>query len=68
MRKEKYYKYIGSNGTITSGVYLLNVPHIPYVKLTAENGYVLTNGKVQLYTVTIPEDEMHLWTEKKERV
>lgn len=65
MKVEKQYKYIGANGTIISHVYLLNVPHVPYVKLIADPGYMLQKNKIQLKTVTIPEDEMSLWEEVK---
>lgn len=63
MKKEKCYRYIGYNGTITSSVLLEGINHQVCYKLTASAGKYLTDGEHNSYSVTVPEDEVELWRE-----
>jgi hypothetical protein len=63
MTKEKLYKYIGYNGTITSKVLLPGIANMPHVRLCAAPGHYLQRGNIKYYTITVPEDEVDLWTE-----
>ena len=42
MKKEKYYTYLGTNGTITSPVHLEDIYYTVKYSLEAENNKVLT--------------------------
>lgn len=66
MKKYKEYRYIGINGIITSRVKLDGVKHIPLLHIEAEPGYILTNGELQTYAISIEIDELELWSEVKD--
>ena len=61
--KEKLYKYVGYNGTITSSVLLPDIANIPYVRMCADPGHVLRKGNIEYRSVTVPEFEADLWVE-----
>lgn len=63
MIKEKLYRYLGRNGTITSPVKLENIEPIPMIRLKATPGKILTDGVNKTYAVTIFEDDLSNWTE-----
>lgn len=63
MTQEKMYRYIGKNGTITSFVLLEGISHIPMIKLKADNGYILTDGVKEVYSIAILPEEIDEWTE-----
>ena len=65
MKKQKVYKYIGYNGTITSPVILPDISSLEYYEIYADNGYFLTNGQKNVQYILIPADEINNWTEKK---
>lgn len=63
MKKKKLYRYLGRNGIITSPVLLDNIEHIPMLMITANDGFILTNGESKLKTATIFADELDDWIE-----
>lgn len=63
MTKEKLYKYVGYNGTITSKVLLPGITNIPYIRMFAKPGYILQKGNLRHYSITVPETEADLWVE-----
>lgn len=63
MTKKKLYKYIGFNGIITSPILLEDAKHTVWYELRAAGGKLLTNGEKKVYAVTVPEEEVSLWTE-----
>jgi hypothetical protein len=63
MTKEKVYKYVGCNGTITSEVLLPGISNLPYVRLIADSGCMLQRGNIKHKIVLVPEHEVELWTE-----
>ena len=68
MKKEKYYTYLGTNGTITSPVHLEDIYYIRKVRLTADAGKQLTKDDVNYSSVvTVPEEEVDLWKEVKKK-
>ena len=63
MKKIKMYKYIGQNGIITTSVLLNGISHIDFYYLIADKDKILTNGEIQLKSISIPIDEIGEWTE-----
>ena len=63
MRKVKMYRYIGSNGIVTTPVFLEDVKHYSYYSLSADNKKILTNGVETKYFVDVSEEEVSLWRE-----
>ena len=63
MKKEILYHYLGTNGTITSHVHLEDVYYVRKLKLTADDGKVLTDGESKHFSVIIPEEEFDKWEE-----
>lgn len=66
MEKDIIYKYIGTNGTIETGVYLPGVTAMKMYRLYADYGKRVTNDGKEYYTVSplIPEDELEEWYEE----
>lgn len=59
MIKEKYYRYMGINGSITSPVLLEDVKSTLIYKLTAESGKKLYNFNTKVsrsFTFAFPDD------------
>ena len=65
MKKTVLYRYLGTNGVIESPVHLEDIYYVRLLKLRADIGKMLTNGEVKVKSVTIPEEELELWTEIK---
>lgn len=64
MKKVVYYKYLGTNGTITSPVHLEDIYFIRLYHLVADEGKQVTkDGKFFYKEVTIPEEELEEWSE-----
>lgn len=63
MKKVIIYRYLGTNGIIETPVHLEDVYYTRLIQLTADEGMMLTNGEVEKYTTTIPEEEIDNWTE-----
>lgn len=64
MKKVVYYKYVGTNGTITSPVHLEDIYYIRLLRLIADEGKKLTrDGKFFHSAITIPEEELEEWSE-----
>lgn len=65
MTKQTLYRYLGTNGTITSPVHLEDIYFIRLAKLVADSGKQLTkdDGKNLFPSVIVPEDEVELWKE-----
>ena len=66
MLKEKMYRYLGRNGTITSPIFLENVTPIEMISLQASKGKILTNGQKKIYSIIIFADEIDDWYEIEE--
>lgn len=65
MTKTAYYTYLGTNGTITSPIHLEDIYYIVRYRLVADKGYLLTDGERKVKTITVPAEEVSLWTEIK---
>jgi hypothetical protein len=63
MKQLKKYRYIGRNGIITSSVLLDGISHIDMLRIEAEPGFILTNGSVLAYAITIEVEELPQWYE-----
>lgn len=63
MVKEKMYRYLGRNGTITSPIKLENIDPILMVKLKASQGKILTDGNRKVSSIVVFEDEVSNWEE-----
>lgn len=66
MTKVPMYRYLGTNGTITSKVHLEDVYYVRMVALYADADKKLVNsaGRMVSY-VLVPEDEVNNWKEVK---
>ena len=65
MKKQVIYKYLGTNGVIESPVHLEDVYYVRLLNLTADEGYILTDGTIRRVSVRIPEEELGNWSEIK---
>jgi len=64
MVKTKMYQYLGTNGIITSPVYLEGIYSVKKYQLQAEENKKLTKDNVNFVkSVLVPEDELDLWKE-----
>lgn len=64
MKKTIIYTYLGTNGTIESPVHLEGIYSVKKVRLTAEEGKVITKDGINFVTFAIvPESEVSEWTE-----
>ena len=63
MKKEIVYKYLGTNGIIESPIYLEDIYSVKLNILTADAGYVLTDGLRQELSVKVPDKEVAEWRE-----
>lgn len=57
------YRYLGTNGVITSPVHLEDIYYVNMVKLVADPDKILTDGTVREATVTVGADEEDRWYE-----
>lgn len=64
MTKQKLYKYIGYNGTITSPILLPGIDHLELIELRADGDKYLTDGERKVSSITVPADEVDNWTEE----
>jgi hypothetical protein len=66
MKKQIFYTYLGTNGTITSPVHLEDTYYVRKVQLTAEAGKMLTkDNKTFVSQALVLEDEVDQWKEVK---
>lgn len=66
MTKVPMYRYLGTNGTITSKVHLEDIYYVRMVALYADPDKKLTNGNGRLVSYAlVPEDEVIQWKEIK---
>lgn len=63
MTKAKLYRYLGRNGTLTTRIQIEGASFIPMLKLTADEGKILTDGENKVYSVDIYEEELENWKE-----
>ena len=73
MTQQKIYTYLGTNGTITSPVYLpgiysiekinLMIYSIEKINLIADDKKVLTDGKKKVGSIIVLPEEVSRWTE-----
>lgn len=63
MKKTVLYTYLGTNGTITSPVHLEGIYYVRKIRLSAEDGKKLVNGKREEVSVTVAENEVQDWVE-----
>lgn len=63
MKKVLMYRYLGTNGLITSPIHLEDTYYVRMVALYAEPGKFLTNGTKKTTYVLVPEEEVSQWRE-----
>lgn len=63
MTKEVWYKYLGTNGVIESPVHLEDIYYVRINILTADEGKILSDGKVQKKRVRCSDEEVDQWVE-----
>ena len=63
MIKQVMYEYLGTNGTILTPVHLEDIYYVRKIKLIAESGKQLTDGKRIEKSVLIQEEDVENWSE-----
>lgn len=63
MTQQKIYTYLGTNGTITSPVYLPGIYSIEKINLIADDKKILTDGKKKVGSIIVLPEEVSKWTE-----
>lgn len=63
MKRQVFYRYLGTNGVIESPIHLEDIYYVRIIRLMADDGMVLTNGEKTSAMITVPEEEVELWTE-----
>lgn len=63
MKKMTIYKYLGTNGVVETPVHLEGIYYVRLLYLTADDGKILSNGKVKEKVIKIPEEEFNNWIE-----
>ena len=63
MTKENIYTYLGTNGTITSPVYLEGIYSVKHIRLTADAGKWLTNGERLCESAVVNTEDLDKWYE-----
>jgi hypothetical protein len=63
MKKNYFYRYMGTNGILETPVYLEGIYCLKLVQLTADKGNVLTNGEKITNSISVPESEASAWIE-----
>lgn len=66
MKKIKKYRYIGTNGVLISPIFLEDIKNTPMYSISADYGYILTNGNRKAYSITIEETDLINWKEIKD--
>lgn len=57
------YRYMGTNGIIESPVHLEDIYYVRFLRLIADKGKVLTDGKIKVNSIQISEEEESKWKE-----
>lgn len=63
MNRTLLYRYMGTNGVLTTPIHLEDIYYVRLVRLVADEGKILTNGTRQMQVITIPENEESQWSE-----
>lgn len=63
MKKSKLYRYLGRNGILDTRILLDGINHIDMLLIQADPGFILTDGEVIRYSVTIEASELKNWKE-----
>lgn len=63
MTQSKLYKYLGRNGSVVTPILLEKIDPIPMMKVVAEAGKLLTNGKETAKIKALFLDELEEWYE-----
>lgn len=63
MTRQVFYKYLGTNGIIESPVHLEDIYYVRVIALYADKGKVLTDGRRQVYSIKVSEEEVDNWQE-----
>lgn len=64
MKKTVLYRYVGTNGTITTPIHLEDIYYTRMIRLTPDAGKILSNGSIQVKGITVPEEEVSEWHEE----
>lgn len=63
MTKNKVYRYLGRNGIITTPILIEGSAPITMYRLIADNGMILSNGKIHVQMIDVFDDEVNDWFE-----
>ena len=64
MTKTIIYTYLGTNGTISTPIYLEGIYSVKNYNLIADKDKLLTKDGIKFYeSITVPENELDQWYE-----
>lgn len=64
MTKTIIYTYLGTNGTISTPIYLEGIYSVKNYNLIADEDKLLTKDGIKFYeSITVPENELDQWYE-----
>lgn len=63
MTKKYFYRYLGENGVIDSIIHIQDSRPLEMVCLSAEEGYLLTDGKKEVSSIFILVENESDWIE-----
>lgn len=63
MTIKNLYKIIRPDGGVTISTAQPDGDYVPYLRLIADEGKVMTNGTVKAPVVDVPDGDQGLWTE-----
>lgn len=63
MIKNKIYRYLGRNGMVTTPILLEGTTPIIMYRLIADEGMILSNGKIHVRMIDVFDDEVENWFE-----
>ena len=64
MKKTVLYRYVGTNGVIVTPIHLEDMYYTRMIRLTPDAGKILSDGNVQVKSITVPEEEVSEWHEE----
>lgn len=64
MKKIPMYRYLGTNGIVTTPTKIEGVYCVKLIRLIADDDKILVNGDYKIDQILIPEEDLNLWTEK----
>ena len=66
MKKTKMYRYIGTNGTLTSYIHIEGAKYTERYHIVADDGMLLTDGERTAKVVEVNASDVNKWYEVRD--